>query len=172
MPVQAAVFFMKKIDMLTEKAEFLEIATYTEIPVVGNYIQHTGQKQLGYRVEQVIYLQPNSEKWDIVIIAAGGSLKISTQEFQKVFYGIRNTRWNAEGQQYRDRKKVKEPDAVWQRRKNIYERILAGEKAEDISIELGIKPARVKYLASEWRHLLTRVSLYGPEEDKKDESSS
>jgi hypothetical protein len=159
-----------RIAVFTEKF-LVGVYSYTFIPYVGQYIQLPGQKSLAYKVEEVIHLVPNNQKWEIAILTGNSFDRISVNTYYDALYKERDIELREKGRIYRDRKNFNEPDEKWQRRKALYERLEAGEKAEDIALELGVKPARVKHLASEWRHLKTRNYLHDQEEKEKDEQS-
>lgn len=141
--------------------EFFGTQTYKELPRCGDFVQLKYQKVLGFQVRRVTFLDSNSENWDVVLhIHSADVEKLTVSAFYKAYYSIGNKRRVENERKARDRSMVKEPNAVWQRRKNLYERVEAGESVEAIAAELGIKVTRVKSLISDWRRLLIRVSRY------------
>ena len=168
--VKVVTFYKKTTDSYNTEVYFLEEATYSEIPSIGSFVQHKiRQHYLGYKVEAVFHLQPNSENWDIALLVGNANTSIKSSDFEKQLYRAINYRSYEENRKNKDRENVKNPSEAWQRRKDLYSRIQAGETADSIAIELGIKPARVKGLATEWRNLLTRVYL--DDQEKNNEQS-
>lgn len=55
---------------------------------------------------------------------------------------------------YKREKLVKGSIDVWKRRKECYDRVMAGEPRDSIALDLGIPKSRVATLYCDWRRIL------------------
>lgn len=139
------------------KASLIGIVTYSQIPREGEYVQVHNNKFLGYQIKNIIYLQPNEEKIDIVLTLGSALNQVSTQDFCKIENQLANDRRNHQIAIARDRINHEHPDRIWQRKKRAFEGLETGETAETIGQELGISARQVKTIARQWFHLLRRI---------------
>ena len=123
------------------------------MPEVGQYLAVPRQKQVGYKVEKVILLMPNDLGWDALIVLGNGS-GIEREHYNTLYQRVYKEKLDIKRKNYQAQSVLKDPDERWKRRMRIYERIQAGETAEDIAKEMSISVGRVKTLSSEWNRLV------------------
>lgn len=163
--ITAAIFYINSKEY-PRKVLFFGVYHFSLLPTKGSYIEVTGQKLIAYEVSEIIFLQENSEKWDIALLIGDGLFDFPAKTYFDTYLNERNRRYASIRQKKKDTDKLEHPNEHWQRRKKFYERLQAGETAEQIAAEEKISSARVKHLSSEWEHLLTRITLYREENEK------
>lgn len=148
----------------TYKTKYVGEVTYSQIPIKDSYIQIKNNNFLSYQVKEIIYLQQNRLNFDIAILVGNGLKEIQREYFDSLMGEISSANITRAAHKYMDEQRLKNPDSKWQEKRTIFERMRAGEKAEEIAIEMNMSIGQIKRRYSDWKYLLYRVPIQKEEE--------
>lgn len=164
--VKALLLVAERINYSSEfNLNYIGTATYSQIPPKDSLIEVRNQDYVGYRVQEIIFLQSNDSQYDVVLLLGSALIDVKRKAYNSAILSINIQKSQANAQARVDKERFTNPDVKWQEKKEIYTRVEAGEKMSDIASEKGLSRYQISRRYNDWKYLLVRRSRQIREEE-------